>query len=44
MADPGLTDPGQDAAARRVIGPYLAELAGQLGGPDSGTGGDRGRA
>ena len=33
MADPGLTDPGQDAAARRVIGPYLAELTGQLGGP-----------
>ena len=33
MADPGLTGPNQDAAARRVVGTYLAELAGQLGGP-----------
>jgi hypothetical protein len=33
MADPSLTGPDQDAAARRVIGTYLAELAGQLGGP-----------
>jgi hypothetical protein len=33
MADPGLTDPSQDPAARRIIGTYLAELADQLGGP-----------
>ena len=32
MADPGLTGPDQDAAARRVVGAYLGELAGQLGG------------
>jgi hypothetical protein len=33
MADPGLTDSTLDPAARRVIGAYLAKLAGQLGGP-----------
>jgi hypothetical protein len=33
MADPSLTDPGLDPAARRVIGTYLAELADHLGGP-----------
>jgi hypothetical protein len=33
MADPSLTDPTQEAAARRVIGVYLAEVADQLGGP-----------
>jgi hypothetical protein len=33
MADPSLTNPSLDAAARRVIGAYLAEVADQLGGP-----------
>jgi hypothetical protein len=33
MAEPGLTRPDQDPAARRVVGAYLAELAAQLGGP-----------
>jgi hypothetical protein len=33
MADPSLTDPSLDPAARRVIGTYLAELADRLGGP-----------
>jgi HAAS len=33
MADPSLTDPSLDPAARRVIGAYLAELADHLGGP-----------
>jgi hypothetical protein len=33
MADPSLTGPEQDPAARRVIGAYLAEVADQLGGP-----------
>jgi hypothetical protein len=33
MAEPGLTGPDQDPAARRVVGAYLAELAAQLGGP-----------
>jgi hypothetical protein len=33
MADPRLTDPSLDPAARRVIGTYLAELADRLGGP-----------
>ena len=31
MADPSLTDPSLDPAARRVIGAYLAELADHLG-------------
>jgi hypothetical protein len=35
MADPSLTDPSRDPAARRVIGTYLAELADQLGGPSA---------
>jgi hypothetical protein len=33
MADPSLTDPSLDPAARRVIGTYLAELAERLGSP-----------
>jgi hypothetical protein len=33
MADPGVTRPDHDAMARRIIGRYLAELAGQLRGP-----------
>jgi hypothetical protein len=33
MADPSLTGPEQEAAARRIIGTYLAELVDQLGGP-----------
>jgi hypothetical protein len=33
MADPSLTDPEQEAAARRVIGAYLADLSGRLVGP-----------
>ncbi|HKQ00547.1 MAG TPA: permease prefix domain 1-containing protein [Actinomycetes bacterium] len=33
MADPSLTDPSLDLAARRVIGAYLAELEDRLGGP-----------
>jgi hypothetical protein len=33
MADPSLTDPSLDPAARRVISSYLAELADHLGGP-----------
>ena len=33
MADPSLTDPSLDPAARRVIGAYLAELADHLGRP-----------
>jgi hypothetical protein len=33
MADPSLTDPNLDPAARRVIGVYLAEVADHLGGP-----------
>jgi hypothetical protein len=32
MAGAGLTRPDQDAAARRVVDAYLADLAGQLGG------------
>jgi hypothetical protein len=35
MADPSLTGPEQEAAARRIIGTYLAELADQLGGPSA---------
>jgi hypothetical protein len=33
MADPSLTDPSLDPAARWVIGVYLAEVADHLGGP-----------
>jgi hypothetical protein len=33
MADPGLNGPDQDAAARRVVDAYLAELTARLGGP-----------
>jgi hypothetical protein len=33
MADPSLTDPSLNPAARQVIGTYLAELADHLGGP-----------
>jgi hypothetical protein len=35
MADPSVTGPEQEAAARRIIGTYLAELAEQLGGPSA---------
>jgi hypothetical protein len=35
MADTGLTDPAPDPAAGQVIGAYLADLSGQLGGTAS---------
>ena len=35
MAEPGLTSPGPDAAARRAINGYLAELADLLGHPSA---------